>query len=298
MDCVLPITPNLAVQPEVIPFYDQHTQTLSYIVRDPDSSACAIIDPVADFDYASGSLHFAQADQLIHYIEEHNLSLEWILETHIHADHLTSANYLQQHIGGKLAIANTVTDVQYTFAKFFNDIHSLPCDGSQFNTLFNDGDSFQIGQLTGHVLHTPGHTPACVSYVIGNATFVGDTLFMPDSGTARTDFPGGDAKTLYQSIQRIFSLPNNMRLFMCHDYCPDGRQLQFESSVKEEREKNIHINSQISEQDFITLRQQRDATLAMPQLIIPSLQVNIRAGKLPPPADNGAIYLKLPINGF
>lgn len=298
MDGALPFTPSLATQPQVTAFYDPHSQTLTYIVKDPNSSACAIIDPVADFDYASGSLHFAQANQLIHYIHEHHLSLAWILETHIHADHLTSAHYLQQQLGGKLGIGNKVTEVQSTFARFFNDTYSVPCDGSQFNTLFNDGDSFQIGQLTGHVLQTPGHTPACVTYVIGNTAFIGDTLFMPDSGTARTDFPGGDAKTLYQSIQRIFNLPDTTRLFMCHDYCPDGRQLQFESSVKTEQENNIHINAQVTEQEFITLRQQRDAILTMPQLIIPALQVNIRGGKLPLPADNGATYLKLPINGF
>ena len=291
-------TIDTSVRPEVMPFFDEPTNTLSYVIKDPASKACAIVDCVMDLDYPSGSISFAGADQIIAYISHHQLELQWILETHVHADHLSAAPYIQQRLGGKIAIGANISIVQNVFADVFNAEPEFARDGSQFDCLLQDGDRMDIGQMTGRALHTPGHTPACMTYIMGDAIFVGDTLFMPDGGTARVDFPGGDAATLYQSIQRILSLPGDMRIFVCHDYLPDGRELEYETTVTAQRNANIHVNKTISEPAFVEMRQARDATLGMPSLILPSLQVNMRAGHLPPADDSGQVYLKLPINAF
>lgn len=295
-----PATANvgLDVKAEVTPFFDEPTNTLSYVVRDPGSRACAIVDCVMDLDYPSGSISFAGADQIIGFIREHRLELEWILETHVHADHLSAAPYIQKHLGGKIAIGSNISVVQETFGEVFNAGPEFARDGSQFDRLLEDGDSLQIGSMQGSALHTPGHTPACMTYVLGDAVFVGDTLFMPDGGTARVDFPGGDAATLYRSIHRILSLPADMRIFVCHDYFPDGRELEYETTVAAQLESNIHVNRAVTEREFISMRETRDATLGMPTLILPSLQVNMRAGRLPPADDSGQLFLKLPINAF
>lgn len=293
----IPFQPDMATRPEVIPFFDQDTSTFSYIVKDPGSNACAVVDSVMDLDYASGSISYEGVDQIIAHITRHQLDLQWILETHVHADHLSAAPYLQQRLGGRIGIGRQIVVVQDTFGKVFNEGTGFPRDGSQFDQLFSDGDAFELGNMVVHALHTPGHTPACMSYVMGDAVFVGDTLFMPDGGTARADFPGGDARTLYRSIQRVLSLPEQARLFMCHDY-PEGREVAYETTVAEERNSNIHVNRAISEDAFVAMREQRDATLDMPRLILPSLQVNMRAGHLPEAASNGRVYLKLPINAF
>ena len=285
-------------QPDVTPFFDEDSNTFSYVVIDPRSNHCAVIDPVMDFDQASGSTSFTGADRIIAFITRQNLQLDWILETHVHADHLSSAPYLRDRLGGKIGIGQNITVVQETFGAVFNEDDSFKRDGSQFDHLFADEETLQIGTLEARALHTPGHTPACVSFVIGNATFVGDTLFMPDSGTARVDFPGGDASTLYQSIKRILDQPAEQRLFMCHDYCPNGRGMEYESTVEQERLANIHVNDTISEAEFVLMREARDATLDMPRLILPSLQVNMRGGQLPTAEDNGMVYLKLPVNAF
>ncbi|MCL6417209.1 MBL fold metallo-hydrolase [Aestuariirhabdus sp. Z084] len=284
--------------PQVVPFFDEPTNTFSYIVKDPDSNGCAVVDSVMNFDYASGSISFDGADQIIDYIVKHNLDLQWILETHVHADHLSAAPYLQERLQGQLGIGQNICVVQETFGKIFNEGTEFARDGSQFDQLFSDGDRFDIGQMTCHAMHTPGHTPACMSYVIGDAVFVGDTLFMPDGGTARADFPGGDARVLYQSIHRLLSLPDQTRLFMCHDYCPNGRAVEYETTVAAERESNIHVHQGVSEGDFVSMRETRDNTLGMPHLILPSLQVNMRGGHLPAPESNGLAFLKLPINAF
>ena len=294
----IPFAPDMTVTPEVVPFFDTETNTISYIVKDPASRSCAVIDSVMDFDYASGRIAYTHADALIDYIRQHDLKLEWLIETHVHADHLSAAPYIQQKLGGKLGIGANITIVQDTFGKVFNEGTEFQRDGSQFDRLFRDGDSYRIGNLAVHVLHTPGHTPACTTHVIGNAAFVGDTLFMPDAGSARADFPGGDAATLYRSIRRLLTLPDQMRLFMCHDYGPDGRNIMWESTVGEQRRENRHVRDGISEADFVALRQARDATLAMPKLIIPSLQVNMRAGQLPPKDEAGKTFLKVPVNGL
>ena len=291
-------TIDTSVRPEVMPFFDEPTNTLSYVIKDPASKACAIVDCVMDLDYPSGSISFAGADQIIAYISHHQLELQWILETHVHADHLSAAPYIQQRLGGKIAIGANISIVQNVFGDVFNAEPEFARDGSQFDCLLQDGDRMDIGQMTGRALHTPGHTPACMTYIMGDAIFVGDTLFMPDGGTARVDFPGGDAATLYQSIQRILSLPGDMRIFVCHDYLPDGRELEYETTVTAQRKANIHVNKTISEPAFVEMRQARDATLGMPSLILPSLQVNMRAGHLPPADDSGQVYLKLPINAF
>lgn len=285
-------------RPEVTPFFDEPTNTLSYVVRDPASNACAIIDSVMNLDYPSGSISFTGADQIIAFVGENKLELEWILETHVHADHLSAAPYIQQRLGGKIAIGFNIAVVQETFAPVFGAEPGFACDGSQFDVLLRDGDTIQIGQLVGIAMHTPGHTPACMTYVLGDAVFVGDTLFMPDGGTARADFPGGDAHTLYQSIQRILSLPQEMRIFVCHDYLPDGRELEYETTVAAELQSNIHVHRGISESAFVAMRTARDRTLGMPTLILPSLQVNMRAGHFPPADDAGRIFLRLPLNAF
>jgi glyoxylase-like metal-dependent hydrolase (beta-lactamase superfamily II) len=294
----LPFTPDLSVKPDVVAFFDAPTNTISYIVKDPNSNACAVIDSVMDFDYASGAIAYEGADKIIAHIKDNGWSLEWLIETHVHADHLSAAPYIQSRLGGKLGIGDQIRVVQDTFGKIFNEGTEFERDGSQFDRLFSDGDSYQIGTMTVHTLFTPGHTPADMVHVIGNAAFVGDTLFMPDGGSARADFPGGDARTLYRSIQRLLTLPGEMRLFMCHDYGPNGRDIQWETTVAEQREHNIHVGHGTSEDEFVRMREARDATLSMPKLIIPSLQVNMRAGQLPPAEDNGKVYLKVPLNGL
>lgn len=292
----LPFTADMSRHPEVVVFFDEPTNTFSYIVKDPDSAACAVIDSVMAMDYASGRTSFSGADQMIRYIRDRHWQLEWIIETHVHADHLSAAPYIQEQLGGKLGIGEQITTVQETFGKIFNEGTEFARDGSQFDRLFVDGDAYTVGSLTAYVLHTPGHTPACMTHVFGDAAFVGDTLFMPDGGTARADFPGGDAKTLYHSIQRVLSLPEAMRLFMCHDYLPNGRPAAWETTVAEERAANIHVNEGISEQAFVRMREARDKTLGMPRLILPSLQVNMRAGHLPPAEESGQVFLKVPVN--
>lgn len=287
------------LKPQVMSFFDEVTYTYSYLVKDPSSDHCALIDSVLNFDLASGTTATASADQLIAAVKKQGLTVDWILETHVHADHLSAAPYLQQQLGGKLGIGAEIKTVQEVFGKVFNEGTEFARDGSQFDHLFMDGDVFRIGRLEGRVLHTPGHTPACLTYVIGDAGFVGDTLFMPDFGTARCDFPGGDARTLYQSIGKIFALPESTRLFMCHDYKAPGREdYRNETSVAEQKQKNIHVGQGKTEEDFVKMRTERDATLAMPRLILPSVQVNMRAGQLPPPEKNGVSYLKLPLNQF
>ena len=286
-------------RPIVTHFFDEPTNTFSYVVQDPDSSACAIIDSVLDFDYAAGRTDIRSANQIIAFVREKRLEVAWVLETHVHADHLSAAPYLHDQLGGKTGIGAHIVEVQEIFGKAFNAGTEFARDGSQFDALFNEGDTFTIGSLEGRVLHTPGHTPACLTYVIGDAAFVGDTLFMPDYGTARCDFPGGDARTLYHSIQKVLSLPEQTRLFLCHDYKAPGRELfQHETSVAEQRKTNVHVHDDISEEEFVKMRTERDATLGMPRLIIPSVQVNMRAGELPPAEDNGQVYLKVPINWF
>jgi glyoxylase-like metal-dependent hydrolase (beta-lactamase superfamily II) len=285
-------------RPEVTTFFDEPTNTLSYVVRDPASTACAIIDSVMNLDYPSGSISFDGADQIIAFITDNKLKLEWILETHVHADHLSAAPYIQQRLGGRIAIGFNISVVQATFAPVFNAGPGFRRDGSQFDVLLRDGDPLQIGQMAGLAMHTPGHTPACMTYVLGDAVFVGDTLFMPDGGTARADFPGGDAHTLYRSIQRILSLPETMRIFVCHDYLPGGRELEYETTVAAELHSNIHVHRGVSESAFVAMRTARDRTLGMPALILPSLQVNMRAGHFPPADDSGQLFLKLPLNAF
>ncbi|MGE6607801.1 MBL fold metallo-hydrolase [Halomonas sp. NPDC076908] len=286
-------------RPIVTHFFDEPTNTFSYVVQDPDSTACAIIDSVLDFDYAAGRTDVRSADAIITFIRDRKLDVIWILETHVHADHLSAAPYLHEQLGGKTGIGAKIVEVQEIFGKAFNAGSEFARDGSQFDTLFNEGDVFSIGGLQGKVVHTPGHTPACLTYVIGDSAFVGDTLFMPDYGTARCDFPGGDARTLYHSIQKVLALPEQTRLFLCHDYkAPDRDTFQHETSVAEQRQANVHVHEGISEEAFVKMRTERDATLGMPRLIIPSVQVNMRAGHMPPAEDNGDVYLKVPINKF
>ena len=292
----LPFAADLRVKPEVVPFFDAATNTISYIVRDPSSDACAVVDSVMDIDYVAGRITHDGADRIIDHIRRSGWRLEWLIETHVHADHLSAAPYIQRELGGRLGIGENITIVQETFGKIFNEGTEFQRDGSQFDRLFKDGDSYAIGNMTAFVLHTPGHTPACMTHVIGDAAFVGDTLFMPDGGSARADFPGGDARTLYRSIQRVLSLPGETRLFMCHDYGPNGRDIQWETSVADEREHNIHVGNGADEDSFVAMREARDATLAMPRLITPSLQVNMRAGNLPPADTTGRTFLKVPVN--
>ncbi|WP_220750349.1 MULTISPECIES: MBL fold metallo-hydrolase [Jannaschia] len=291
----LPI--QMDVTPEVSGFFDEATNTISYVVRDPGSTACAIIDPVLDIDYAAGRITYGGADRLIAHIREQGLSLEWIIETHVHADHLSAAPYLQDALGGKIGIGAGITEVQETFGKVFNEGTEFQRDGSQFDALFQDGDTYSVGGMQALALHTPGHTPACMVHVMGDAAFVGDTLFMPDGGSARCDFPGGDAGQLYDSIQRILTLPDDLRLFMCHDYGPGGRAIAWETSVAEQRRANIHVGGGKTRDDFIAFRTERDAQLKVPALIIPSLQVNMRAGEVPRD-DDGHPMMKVPVNGL
>ncbi|MEM9632156.1 MAG: MBL fold metallo-hydrolase [Pseudomonadota bacterium] len=287
---------DMAVKPDVKAFFDPATNTITYVVKDPASNSCAVVDSVMDIDYAAGRITYDHADEIIAYIQDNDLKLEWLIETHVHADHLSGAPYIQQKLGGKLGIGDKITVVQETFGKVFNEGTEFQRDGSQFDQLFKDGDSYQIGEMTAFVMYTPGHTPACMVHVMGDATFAGDTLFMPDSGSARADFPGGDAATLYESIQKVLSLPDDMRLFMCHDYGPNGRDIQWETTVGAEKEHNIHVGGGKTKDEFVKFRTERDAKLDMPKLIIPSLQVNMRAGKLPPADESGKSFLKVPVN--
>ncbi len=288
---------NPTKRPVVKSFFDEQTFTISHVVRDPQSNACAIIDSVLDYDPASGRTTSASAQALIDYIKSESLEVHWLLETHAHADHLSAAPLLQAELGGQLAIGHEIVRVQQVFGKIFNAGTEFQRDGSQFDQLFNDGDRFSIGSLEATVLHVPGHTPACLAYVIGDAVFPGDTLFMPDYGTARCDFPGGDARQLYHSIRRLMKLPDEARMFLCHDYKAPGRDhYAWETTVGAERTGNIHAREGVSEDDFYIMRTERDATLAMPRLILPSVQVNMRGGQLPPAEDNGMHYLKIPLN--
>ena len=285
------------MRPDITSFFDEATNTISYIVCDPNGSACAIIDSVLDFDFASGRTDTKSADKLINFVKENKLDVQWLLESHVHADHLSAAPYIQMEVGGKIGIGSHITDVQETFGKIFNEGTEFQRDGSQFDKLFVEGDTFHIGQLRGDVLHTPGHTPACMTYVIGDAAFVGDTLFMPDFGTARCDFPGGSSENLFASIQKILTLPDATRIFVGHDYKAPGREhYAWETTVGEQKKKNIHIKSGKSKEDFVKLRDERDAKLAMPKLIVPSLQINMRAGNMPEPDEQGDVFLKVPIN--
>jgi len=287
------------MQPAVTSFFDPATYTYSYVVRDPSSQSCVIIDSVLDYDPASGRTETISADKIISFVKEQQLNVEWLLETHVHADHLSAAPYLQAQLGGQLAIGAQITTVQQVFGEIFNAEAQFARDGSQFDRLLNEGDSLNFGDLSVQVLHTPGHTPACLSYVIGDAVFVGDTLFMPDYGTARCDFPGGDAHRLYQSIQRLFELPDSTRVFLCHDYKAPGRdEYCNETTIAEQRQSNIHVREGITAEEFVAMRTARDATLDMPTLILPSVQVNMRAGELPPAEDNGVRYLKIPLNAL
>ncbi|MEM9635368.1 MAG: MBL fold metallo-hydrolase [Pseudomonadota bacterium] len=289
---------DMAVKPDVTAFFDPATNTISYVVKDPASNACAVVDSVMDIDYAAGRITYDHADEIIAFIQDNELKLEWLIETHVHADHLSGAPYIQQKLGGKLGIGEKITVIQETFGKIFNEGTEFQRDGSQFDKLFKDGDTYQVGEMTAFVMYTPGHTPACMVHVMGNATFAGDTLFMPDSGSARADFPGGDAATLYESIQKVLSLPDDMRLFMCHDYGPNGRDIQWETTVGAEKEHNIHVGGGKTKEEFVKFRTERDAQLDMPKLIIPSIQVNMRAGQLPPADDSGKTFLKVPVNGL
>jgi glyoxylase-like metal-dependent hydrolase (beta-lactamase superfamily II) len=287
------------MRPEVYGFFDEATFTVTYVARDPSSRKVAVIDSVLDFDYASGTTDTRSADAVIAFIRERGFEVEWLLETHVHADHLSAAPYIQRELGGRIAIGRNITVVQDTFGKVFNEGTEFQRDGSQFDALFDEGDSFHIGQLRGDVLHTPGHTPACLTYVIGDAAFVGDTLFMPDFGTARCDFPGGSAETMWESIQKILALPEDTRIFVGHDYKAEGRDaFAWETTVGEQKRLNRHVGAGKGRADFVRMRTERDAELAMPRLIIPSLQVNMRAGRMPEPEDNGTTYLKVPVNAL
>ncbi len=288
---------DMTVTPQVTAFFDAATNTISYVVRDPASTSCAIIDSVMDIDYAAGRITYDHADKMIAYVRDNGLTLEWLIETHVHADHLSAAPYIQAALGGKIGIGDQIMVVQETFGKIFNEGTEFQRDGSQFDALFKDGDTYQVGTMPVFAIYTPGHTPACMVHVIGDAAFVGDTLFMPDGGSARADFPGGDAATLYDSIQRVLTLPDDMRLFMCHDYGPDGREIAWETTVGEEKAHNIHVGNGATKEEFVKFRTDRDATLAVPKLIIPSLQVNMRAGELPRDAD-GNVMLKVPVNSL
>ncbi|WP_170790450.1 MBL fold metallo-hydrolase [Ruegeria lacuscaerulensis] len=283
--------------PKVKAFFDTDTFTVSYLVQEPEGTACAIIDSVLDFDHASGRTSTSSADAIISHVRANGLKVEWILESHVHADHLSAAPYLQQELGGKIGIGDQIVTIQETFGKIFNEGTEFQRDGSQFDALFRQGDSFHIGQMRGDVLHTPGHTPACMTYVIGDAAFVGDTLFMPDFGTARCDFPGGSSEVLYDSIQKILSLPDETRIFVGHDYKAPGRdEFAWETTVGEQKALNVHIGQGRPIEEFVEMRDARDATLGMPRLILPSLQVNMRAGQMPPADEKGDVFLKVPLN--
>lgn len=288
---------DLSIKPDVQTFFDQNTNTFSYVAKDPNSEFCAVIDPVLDFDYAAGRVSYNGADKLIRHIKKNELQLEWLIETHVHADHLSAAPYIQSTLGGKIGIGKNISTVQTTFSKIFRESPNFSCDGSQFDCLFEDGDTYQIGSIKALALETPGHTPACMSHIIGNAAFVGDTLFMPDAGTARADFPGGDAGQLYDSIQKLLELPLETQLFMCHDYGPGGREIQWQTSVAEQKKSNIHVGAGCTRDQFIKIRNDRDSSLDMPRLIIPSLQANMRAGKIPTDS-HGRQFIRIPINAL
>jgi glyoxylase-like metal-dependent hydrolase (beta-lactamase superfamily II) len=285
------------MSPHVTAFFDEATNTVSYVVRDPQGRSAAIVDSVLDFDYASGRTDTRSADSIVDHVRREGLVVEWLLETHVHADHLSAAPYLQERVGGRIGIGEKITVVQDTFGKVFNEGTEFRRDGSQFDRLFRDGDSFHVGQMRADVMHTPGHTPACLTYVIGDAAFVGDTIFMPDFGTARCDFPGGSAEAMYDSVQRILSLPDETRIFVCHDYKAPGRDdFAWESTVGAQKATNVHVGGGRTREEFVAMRRARDATLSMPKLIVPSLQVNMRAGHMPPAEDDGTVFLKVPVN--
>ena len=285
--------------PDVEAFFDDNTNTVSYVACDPETKKCAVIDSVLDFDYASGSTGTGSADDIIAFVKSNELEVEWILETHVHADHLSAAPYIQGELGGLIGIGDQITVVQDKFGKVFNEGTKFQRDGSQFDRLFRHGDDFMLGTISAGVLHTPGHTPACVTYAIGDAAFCGDTVFMPDFGTARVDFPGGSAEDLYNSIHRIFSLPDHTRIFVGHDYKAPGRaHYAWETTVAEQKSRNIHVGKGRGKSEFVQLRNSKDRTLGMPKLIVPSLQVNMRAGNMPEPDDNGTVYLKVPVDSL
>ncbi len=288
---------DMTVKPDVSAHFDEATNTISYIVKDPTSDHCAIIDSVMDIDYAAGRITYDHADALIAEVQKRGLTLDWIIETHVHADHLSAAPYIQQKLGGKIGVGEKIMVVQDTFGKIFNEGTEFQRDGSQFDALFKDGDTYMVGNMQGFAMYTPGHTPACMVHVLGNAAFAGDTLFMPDGGSARADFPGGDAGQLFDSIQKVLSLPDEIRLFMCHDYGPNGRAIEWETTVAEQKANNIHVGGGKTREEFIKFRTERDAQLAMPKLIIPSLQVNMRAGAIPTDED-GNPMLKVPVNAL
>jgi glyoxylase-like metal-dependent hydrolase (beta-lactamase superfamily II) len=286
-------------RPTVKAFFDNDTNTVSYVVTDPQTRQCVIVDSVLDYDPKAGRTRHDSASQIVAYVKQEGLTVDWLLETHVHADHLSAAPWIQQQVGGKLAIGEHIRTVQDTFGKVFNAGTEFARDGRQFDHLFADGDTYKVGNIEARAIHTPGHTPACMSHVIGDAVFVGDTLFMPDYGTARCDFPGGDARTLYQSVQKLLALPDDTRMFLCHDYLPESRsEYQWETTVGDQRRHNIHVHEGVSEQEFVSMREKRDATLDMPRLILPSVQINMRAGHLPPEEDNGISYLKIPLNAL
>jgi glyoxylase-like metal-dependent hydrolase (beta-lactamase superfamily II) len=289
---------DAVAKPHVEPFFDPNTWTMTYVVVDQETRSCVVIDPVLDLDYPSGSIRTQTADRIVDYVKSGGLTVADILETHVHADHLTSAPYLKEQLGGLISIGSEITTVQKVFKDIFNENDTFPTDGSQFDLILKDGANWQVGGLECHALHVPGHTPACLAYLIGDTLFVGDTLFMPDAGTARCDFPGGDARTLFRSIRRLLTLPDQVRVFVCHDYQPNGRELRWESTIAEQRMDNIHVNESICENEFVAMREARDATLGMPTLILPSLQVNMRAGSLPSADSGGRLFLKVPINAF
>ena len=285
--------------PDVTGFFDLPTNTISYIVTDPETKRCAVIDSLLDFDQASGRTKTKSADKLVEYIQQNDLICEWIIDTHVHADHLTAAPYIREQLGGRTAIGDKISIVQRVFGEVFNEGQSFHTDGSQFDHLFKPGESYRVGNIEARALPTPGHTPACMTHLIGDAMFVGDTLFMPDYGTARCDFPGGDAGTLYDSIQMLFDYPDDTRMFLCHDYKAPGRNaFVWETTIGEQKRSNIHVKDGTSREAFIKMRSERDATLAMPKLILPSVQINMRAGEMPPPEDNGICYMKIPINAL
>ncbi|MBV7540363.1 MBL fold metallo-hydrolase [Acidovorax sp. sic0104] len=286
------------IQPQIQAFFDPVTWTVSYVVFDRAGGHCAIVDPVLDYDPKAGRTRTGSAGKVVDFVQEQQLSVQWILETHAHADHLTAAHYLREVLGGQIAIGAAITQVQKVFKGIFHLEPGFPTDGTQFDHLFADGEAFRIGDLQARALAVPGHTPACMAYQVGNTVFVGDTLFMPDVGTARCDFPGGNARTLYQSIQRLLALPSETRLFMCHDYPPEGREPAWETTVAEQRANNIHVHDGVREDEFAAMRSRRDATLEMPALIMPSVQINIRAGHMPPKDDNGVAYLRIPLNAL
>ena len=279
-------------------FFDEETSTISYIVYDMISKKCAVIDSVLDFDFSSGTIDYHNAEKIISFIEKMKLDLEWLIETHVHADHLSASPYIQKKLGGKIGISEKISDIQNIFGKTFNAGTEFQRDGSQFDRLFKDNDEYKIGSIKCKVINTPGHTPACTAHVIGNSIFVGDTLFMPDLGSARADFPGGDARELYRSIQKILSYPDDTLIFVCHDYPPTSRKVEWVTTVGEQKKKNIHVKTSIGEDEFVKVREARDKTLNMPKLIIPSIQVNMRAGNLPPAEDSGDVFIKVPINSM